>query len=186
MRRLSCNLVGVIGRKPRPPRSQLYSRPPERARSARHRGNAVCFRRAQYDPGTSGRFRGTGCSVAARDHRLPHLRAGRLCAHSDEDRPLTGKGRVSGGCAYMYSRNRFVSSHPPGQYVACNRHMHFGARPHSANGVWVLAGTVTGIVSLVIVSGVIVAFAFAAWLAISAIFLKRPHHYPLTQISRSK
>ncbi|MBJ7576558.1 exopolysaccharide biosynthesis protein [Devosia sp. MC532] len=38
------------------------------------------------------------------------------------------------------------------------------------DGIWVLAGTVTGIVSLVIVSGVIAAFAFAAWLAISAIF----------------
>lgn len=38
------------------------------------------------------------------------------------------------------------------------------------DGLWVLAGAVTGIVSLVIVSGVIAAFAFAAWLAISAIF----------------
>lgn len=38
------------------------------------------------------------------------------------------------------------------------------------DGLWVLAGAVTGIVSLVIVSGVIAAFAFATWLAISAIF----------------
>lgn len=38
------------------------------------------------------------------------------------------------------------------------------------DGLWIIAGTVTAVASLIIVSGVIAAFAFAAWLAISAIF----------------
>lgn len=38
------------------------------------------------------------------------------------------------------------------------------------DGLWVIAGTVTAIVSVIIVSGVVAAFAFAAWLALTAIF----------------
>jgi hypothetical protein len=38
------------------------------------------------------------------------------------------------------------------------------------DGLWVIAGTATAIVSVIIVSGVIAAFTFAAWLAITAIF----------------
>lgn len=38
------------------------------------------------------------------------------------------------------------------------------------DGVWIIAGTATAIASIIIVSGVIAAFAFAAWLAVTAIF----------------
>lgn len=38
------------------------------------------------------------------------------------------------------------------------------------DGLWIIIGTVTALVSMVIVSGVVAAFAFAAWLAIGAIF----------------
>lgn len=38
------------------------------------------------------------------------------------------------------------------------------------DGVWVLLGAVTAAVSLVIVSGVVAAFAYAGWLAITALF----------------
>ncbi len=38
------------------------------------------------------------------------------------------------------------------------------------DGVWILIGTVTSAVSVVIVSGVVAAFAFAGWLALKAVF----------------
>ncbi|KQT49392.1 hypothetical protein ASG47_03390 [Devosia sp. Leaf420] len=38
------------------------------------------------------------------------------------------------------------------------------------DGIWILVGTLTAIVSVIIVSGVVAAFAYAAWLATAAIF----------------
>lgn len=38
------------------------------------------------------------------------------------------------------------------------------------DGLWIIFGTLTAIVSMIIVSGVIAAFVYAAWLAIGAIF----------------
>jgi hypothetical protein len=38
------------------------------------------------------------------------------------------------------------------------------------DGIWILAGTVTTVASIIIVSGVIAAFAYAAWLALTTFF----------------
>lgn len=38
------------------------------------------------------------------------------------------------------------------------------------DGLWIIMGSITAVVSLIIVSGVIAAFAYAAWLAIGALF----------------
>ena len=38
------------------------------------------------------------------------------------------------------------------------------------DGVWVMIGTVVSIASIVIVSGVIAAFAYAGWLAVTTLF----------------
>lgn len=38
------------------------------------------------------------------------------------------------------------------------------------DGIWILAGTLTALASVVIVSGVVAAFAYAAWLAFTTIF----------------